>query len=210
MNRVELPNLEYFDVFDERKNRTLKGHDQEWYGSWRQRMSGCGPTTASNVLRYIAAGVPAQWKKTDATDLMDQVWKHVTPGRGGVNSAAKLRSGMVSYAKLIGLNIQIETLDVPRKRDARPPLSELAGFVNGGLGAGLPVAFLNLHNGAERQLDKWHWVTVTGMDFEPDFSAAAVDIMDNCNLLRVDLGRWLQTTALGGGFVRFNFGSVQN
>jgi hypothetical protein len=65
------------------------------------------------------------------------------------------------------------------------------------------VAFLNLDNGLERQLDKWHWVTVTGLACDEAGGEARIDILDNCEQFGVNLGRWLSSAARGGGFVRF-------
>jgi hypothetical protein len=219
--------MEYFNVFDPQKDRVFKGADQDWYGSWWRRVSGCGPTTASNLIWYLsrsaedpdapaaqgesgarsvsaAQGESAARDKRDAVFLMNQVWKYVTPGKGGVNNTELLRSGVARYAEAAGLRLRAENLDVPGERSARPPLRGVIRFIGAGLAEDLPVSFLNLHNGAEKQLEKWHWVTITAMDAEADGGAASLDILDNCGFLRVDLGRWLATTVKGGGFVRFS------
>ncbi|MDR2156179.1 MAG: hypothetical protein LBO81_00145 [Clostridiales Family XIII bacterium] len=230
--RVMLSNLEYFDLADARGGETVKGGDQDWYGSWWRRMSGCGPTTATNVILYLtnararapeagdaatpgaagAAGQSAAPAKNRAPEirekeefirLMNRVWKYVTPGRGGVNSTAKLRRGIAGYAAAEGLRLRTEAMDIADARAERPPLAHVAAFIQGGLARDLPVAFLNLHNGLELQLEKWHWVTITGLACEAD-GAVRVEILDNCNLLDVNLGRWLSSAARGGGFVRFS------
>ncbi|MDR2132528.1 MAG: hypothetical protein LBP30_04190 [Clostridiales Family XIII bacterium] len=203
--RVELSNLEYFDIADARGGETVKGGDQDWYGSWWRRMSGCGPTTATNVILYVTnarAGAEIR-EKEEFVRLMNRVWKHVTPGRGGINTTAKLRQGLAGYAGAEGLRLRTEALDIPDARADRPALACVAAFIRDGLARDLPVAFLNLHNGLELQLEKWHWVTITGLEYE-EGGAARVDILDNCSLLSVNLGRWLSSAARGGGFVRFS------
>jgi hypothetical protein len=221
MRRVELSSIEYFDVFDARGSRVCKGGDQEWYGSWWRRLSGCGPTTTANMIWYLARAREAQggpapqkalpfadgentpkWEKQGFLLLMNQVWKHVTPGRGGVNNTELLRKGAESCAASMGLQLAAESMDVGDAPSDRPTLESAARFIGGGLAADLPVAFLNLHNGAEKQLDKWHWVTITALESEE--GAATLHILDNCNFLCVNLGRWLATTTKGGGFVRFH------
>ncbi|MDR2089853.1 MAG: hypothetical protein LBP73_10945 [Clostridiales Family XIII bacterium] len=204
--RVTLSNLEYFDLIDAHGGETVKGGDQDWYGSWWRRMSGCGPTTATNVILYLTNArtrAPEIRGKEEFIRLMNRVWKHVTPGRGGVNSTAKLRQGIAGYAAAEGLRLRTEALDIADARADRPPLAHVAAFIQGGLARDLPVAFLNLHNGLELQLEKWHWVTITGLVCEAD-GAVRIEILDNCNLLSVNLGRWLSSAARGGGFVRFS------
>jgi hypothetical protein len=211
--RVALSNLEYFDLRDAPGGKTVKGGDQDWYGSWWRRMAGCGPTTATNVILYLRnaqadVAEPCETRgegirdKREFIRLMNHMWKHVTPGRGGVNTTMKLRQGLAGYSGAEGLRLRSEALDISDDRRTRPPLAQLVEFIRAGLERDLPVAFLNLHNGLELQLDKWHWVTITGMDYE-EGGAARIEILDNCSLLSVDLGRWLSSAARGGGFVRF-------
>ncbi|MDR2296299.1 MAG: hypothetical protein LBD95_05820 [Clostridiales Family XIII bacterium] len=208
--RVALSNLEYFDLRDAENGETVKGGDQDWYASWWRRMAGCGPTTATNVILYLRnaragaaeAGGEGVRDKREFIRLMDRVWRYVTPGRGGVNTTMKLRQGVAGYAGDEGLRLRTEALDIDDSRNARPPLAQVAAFIRVGLERDLPVAFLNLHNGVELQLEKWHWVTITAMDCGDD-GAVRLEILDNCSLLHVNLGRWLASAERGGGFVRF-------
>jgi hypothetical protein len=208
--RAALSNLEYFALRDAEGGETVKGGDQDWYASWWRRMAGCGPTTAANVILYLRnardAADPRGAALRDRREfirLMDRVWKYVTPGRGGVNTTMKLRQGIAGYSGAEGLRLRTEALDIDDAPGARPQLARIVEFIRAGLERDLPVAFLNLHNGLELQLEKWHWVTITGMDYEADGGAASIEILDNCNLLRVNLGRWLASAERGGGFVRF-------
>ena len=58
-----------------------------------------------------------------------------------------------------------------------------------------PVAFLNLHNGLEKRLDWWHWVTITALDGDN------VTILDSGAELEIDLRLWYQTSKKRGGLV---------
>jgi hypothetical protein len=167
-------------------------------------MAGCGPTTSANAILYITNSRTDEriCEKQDFIRLMDKLWKYVTPGRGGVNSTLKLRQGMNAYSGAANLKLRTEALDIPAEREARPRLEHVTEFIRVGLERDLPVAFLNLHNGLESQLDQWHWVTVTGLEYEAGESSK-LEILDNCNTLDVNPGRWLDSTTRGGGFVRF-------
>jgi hypothetical protein len=134
---------------------------------------------------------------------MDRMWKYVTPGRGGVNTTQKLRQGVAGYSAQNGLRLRTEALDVADARAERPSLERATEFIRVGLERDLPVVFLNLDNGLELQLDKWHWVTITGLAYDEAGGAAIIEILDNCDRLDVNLGRWLSSAARGGGFVRF-------
>ncbi|MDR1571698.1 MAG: hypothetical protein LBS32_04155 [Clostridiales Family XIII bacterium] len=207
MKRLMLSDLERFNVLDARSGRVVKGHDQEWYPSWWRRVAGCGPTTASNIVRYQELGLLGEgcWERADAVRLMNAIWKHLTPRKGGVSSAGMFREGAEGYAAAMGARLRAECLDVPEARPLRPSPETVVKFVAAGLGEDRPIAFLNLHNGSELQLDRWHWVTIVAMEHEDDFSAAQVDVLDNCRFIRLSLTGWLATTARGGGFVGLSF-----
>ena len=92
---------------------------------------------------------------------------------------------------------------MPEERGQRPALNEVVDFLRSGLRQDAPVAFLNLCNGEEENLHRWHWVTVVGMEYAADGSQAVLYTLDEGRKKTVDLGLWLKTTVLGGGFVYF-------
>lgn len=49
---------EFFEVHGAGAEDACFGCDQEWYNSEWQRISGCGPTAASNLVYYIAKSRP--------------------------------------------------------------------------------------------------------------------------------------------------------
>jgi hypothetical protein len=63
-----------------------------------------------------------------------------------------------------------------------------------------PVAFLNLCNGKEKNLDRWHWVTVVSMEYTPP---VLLRVLDGGTVKTVDLALWRDTTTDGGGFAYF-------
>lgn len=77
----------------------------------------------------------------------------------------------------------------------RPPYEQVEAFVRRALERDCPVAFLNLHNGRVKELDYWHWVTITALE---DTTAV---ILDSGSALRIDLRLWYETTKRRGGFV---------
>ena len=86
-------------------------------------------------------------------------------------------------------------MEVPK----RPVLYEVIEFIQNGLRADTPIAFLNLDNGAETALEAWHWVTITAIYAEE--TDAVVDICDEGVKKQINLRLWLETTVQGGGFI---------
>ena len=83
----------------------------------------------------------------------------------------------------------------PTPRTKRPPWEQLRSFVTASLEADCPVAFLNLDNGKVKQLHRWHWVTLIGLDGD------TASIVDNGEAFTMDLHLWYDTTKTRGGFV---------
>ena len=189
---------EGMNVLDENSGQTTKGCSQEWYPSLWQRLSGCGPTTVANISlykNYKNHSVP--FAKKESLELMQEVWKFVTPTNHGINTTRLLYGGARSYFKHKGWSAAYEVLDVPREKRRRPPVAELLAFVAEGLLMDAPVAFLNLHSGQEKRLDAWHWTTIVSQN------DASVELYDAGKSRIGDLALWLETTKTGGGLVYF-------
>jgi hypothetical protein len=101
------------------------------------------------------------------------------------------------------LNVQFRVIDVPQLKSNRPRLTEVLNFLEEAFDNDVPVAFLNLCNGDEKNLERWHWVTVVSLNVSDDGRDAFVDILDSGIIKKIDLGLWYDTTTLGGGFVYF-------
>ena len=205
-NSYSLTQLDNIHFMDDNGN-ILFGCDQEWYGSHWQRMAGCGPTVAATILLYLSRmhGIVLPHKvecKSDCIMLMESVWKHVTPSTMGVYPVEQLPDGVLSFAHENGFDLESFVLNIPKSSKGRPTVAEVVEFISGGLNLDCPVAFLNLASGKISNLDSWHWVTVVGIEAD-DQGNANLLIYDGAKTLLVDLGLWLGSTRLGGGFVYF-------
>lgn len=182
------------------------GCDQRWYKKTWQRMSGCGPTTASSLFLYhqrASQGMP-QPDKAKCLRLMEEMWEYITPTWQGVHTTGVFLEGAKCFAKARGLQADTAALDVPRELDARPTLDTVLSFLQDSLKNDLPVAFLNHNNGEEKVLDSHHWVAIVALSYTPG-GAAEIAFLDEAILKRIDVGSWLRTTTGGGGFATVRF-----
>lgn len=191
---------------EDREGNTWRGCDQEWFSSHWQRLAGCGPCVVSNIMLYLykegLADLPLEVADKDGfIKLMEAVWEHVTPTTRGIHMSELLCRGAMGFAEAYGLKITCNSLDIGKRKSERPELKAVADFIAEGLEKNLPVAFLNLSNGAVRNLDQWHWVTIVALKREGGDESVTADIYDGGMQKTVDLKLWYETTTLGGGFV---------
>jgi hypothetical protein len=130
--------------------------------------------------------------------LQTEMFGFVTPTMRGVHNSDIFTKGIVNYGEAHGVKIATSVLDVPQFM--RPSVKSVYDFVAEGLQSDCPVAFLNLSNGNQHQLDNWHWVTIIAID-----DAMSAKICDQGRIIHVNLGAWLRTTMLGGAFVFVRF-----
>ncbi len=178
------------------------GANQDWYSAYWHRKAGCGPTTAANILRYMAdrLDLPVQsGQKEQMQKLMEWTWDYVTPGLMGLNSTRLFEEGMDRLLEDINSPLRCQVLNIDDEQGKRAQLHELEAFLGEGLGADSPVAFLNLDRGALQNLESWHWVTIIGIERSGESLWAIC--ADNGRMLRLDMNRWLETTKRHGGFV---------
>lgn len=197
-----------FRLYDESTDKTFFGCTQEWYNTEWQRKAGCGPTTASNIILYMSQQKPSfgengkrYGKKEESLALMEEVWQYVTPTNRGVNTTKLFYESLMGYMKSKGLNAAYRCIDVPEETNKRPGFGKLLEFIGQALEKDAPVAFLNLCNGEEKNLDRWHWVTIISLDYTEDGESAFVNILDEGMIKRIDIALWYKTTVLGGGFI---------
>lgn len=177
------------------------GLDQEFYKTKWKRLSGCGPTAASNLYLYHLPRLDRNRTMEEGLEIMDAIWKYVTPRfGGGVKNTQIFTTGMSAFLRDQGKSYTVDVIDVPKKKELRRPLSEVRDFMRQAIDDDLPVAFLNLHNGEEKQLDAWHWVTVVGIEMSTK-DEMYLDIFDGGKLISVNLDQWYAKTKDGGGFV---------
>lgn len=208
MTIISINNVNLYKLLDSSDNIEYYGSNQEWYGRRWQRMSGCGPSTVTNIIYYInCTGMePAlrrELTKEECIALMKEMWNYVTPSLGGVSSTAMLKSGVDRYLREKNIKLTMETLDVPKTTAERPGTGKVIEFIEQSLKKDCPVAFLNLERGKVVNLDSWHWVTLVSLIYDKEEPVLA-EILDSGVRKRIDLGLWLRTTKLGGGFVSFH------
>lgn len=180
-----------------------QGADQDWFPRQIQRWSGCGPTTAALALSYLAArpAFSPLWpqrcmEREPFARFMCQVWDYVTPGAHGLNRPELFQAGVEAFARDRGVALRPQVLEIPAARTRRPSFEAVSAFVGEGLQADCPVAFLNLSNGKVADLDRWHWVTIAGLD------GPTAHILDSGRAFPIDLALWHETSKKRGGFVR--------
>ncbi len=209
MTRISIKDIHLFEIKDEREPGILYGCDQDWYGKHWQRMAGCGPCTVTNIMYYVYKAhrhSKLGQTRSDYLKLMNEIWNYVTPGMGGVSSTSMLMNGFGRYLQEQKLKYTLDNIDIERKVQQRPELSELIAFLENALMNDIPAAFLNLEHGTIHELESWHWVTVLALEYDLEEKAALITIMDNGDIKRIDLARWLSSTKLGGGFVSLTLG----
>jgi hypothetical protein len=196
-----------FRIIDESCNESYFGCSQEWYAKKWQRMSGCGPTAASNIMMYInnrksALGMKDSCRsKDECQSFMEEMWRYVTPTLMGVHTTKRFYEGMAEYAESMKMSVRFEVCDLPQDENRRPELTEMLRFIEGALEKDCPVAFLNLCNGQELSLDRWHWVTIISLEHSEDAENAVIEVLDEGAIKRLNLSLWYNTTKRGGGFV---------
>lgn len=201
MTTISVINAEYFKILDDMTNDKFYGCNQKWYKKLWQRQAGCGPTVASNIILYSNKKIGTS--KNESIELMEELWKHVTPTIKGVNTTNIFYNGLLSYARAMNLSLSYNALDIPMKKEIRPSFDKVVDFIKASLEKDIPLAFLNLCNGEEKCLDKWHWVTLISLEFNEDLSSAIIEILDEGMKKTIDLLLWYNTTTMGGGFVSF-------
>ena len=166
--------------------------DQDWYNSYIKRLAGCGPTTASTITMYELNKLNYhEYTKKEFISLMKDLWKYITPGMMGVDTVDKYKDGYDKYLKTSNLNIsksKILILDTAS-------IDEIENYLQEAIKADHPVAFLNLNNGSEKQIDSWHWTTIVSL--ENINNNLYVEICDEGLLKKVNLSNWLNTSSRG-------------
>ena len=188
---------------------TLRGCNQDWYQIEFRRRAGCGPVAATNILlylrkRYDVEKLPYRNGDIDeALAAMNDVFQYVRPKRRGLHTVKKFVRGMSKLGRNYGLRFWYQYILVPPQAELRPDLGAVVEFIRAGLSNDVPIAFLNLDAGdVEAQLSSWHWVTVIELTATGG-GEFVLRYYDQSKSLEVDLGKWLNTTAKGGGFAYF-------
>lgn len=209
MKTKSLANLNVFKILDETTHQSNYGCQQLWYPKKWQRLSGCGPTVATNLFFYLSHKhahlelEESSKSKVNWISLMEEMWKYVTPSLRGVNTTQMFYKPLSAFMKSKGISTDYRFFDISKEIARRPEFREILNFLEEALTQDVPVAFLNLDNGEVENLDRWHWVTIISLECSEDENRASANILDEGQIKSIDLTLWYNTTTLGGGFVYF-------
>jgi len=207
---ISVLNPEILTVTDSQTLKTYFGGAQEWYSSDWGRKAGCGPTCAANLTAYLALTHPTlkalyNGKSMDLSEFlrhMDEIFPFVKPGPMGLNKVELFSEGVVAFAENRNVSLTPHVFVVTGNRTLnRPPVSELTEFVRAGLAADCPLGFLNLSRGRAKNLQNWHWISITSADIEADKLTAHAS--DEGFPIKFDLRLWYMSTRMSGGLVYF-------
>lgn len=204
MERYAIKRPDFLNIIDNTApNNFSYGLTQEWYKDKYQVLAGCGATVASTILSYYEQNKNFKnLKKEDVLTTMEELWEYLLPIKGmGLYSTELFYEGIKKYASEKNLNLSYNYLNINLK--IKPNLEEVVDYLKAELLNDRPVAFLNLCNGEEEALDKWHWVTVYEI-FEED-NEYYLNIFDDREIKKINLSLWYNTIQNDGGFVSFYF-----
>ncbi len=196
-------------IIKENTGREAFGGNQAWYPKYWARQSGCGPTSAANIMAYLADTRTEYIKlyeqksrlKEDFIRHMEVLFEYVKPGPMGVNHVDKYINGVHNYAKSKGVFLKTNMLSVEKETISNRTKKELAEFVQKAMEQDAPIAFLNLSRGEEIHLQNWHWITITSVQVEENHIWAVAS--DEGKKRRFDLLLWYLTTGMHGGLIYF-------
>ena len=204
MQEIQLKNVSRLQLRETGKP-VLYGYDQDWYGTVWQRKSGCGPTAATLLTDYILQrdgylpedSRDSQEKRATAMEI---IWNYVTPHpQGGLYKPQWLQQGVQQFLdERMPNTYQAEMLPILPFRIGKVRRADICAFIQAGLQADSPIAFLNLSRGDERELQSWHWISIVGQQGNDPVQATCYD---NGIVTHFFPEKWLKSTTLGGGLV---------
>ena len=172
MNDVSIKHPEWLDI--DVNGDISHGYDQEWFDDEWQRLSGCGPTSAAQVLSYSEfrdglLDVSTTANHALALERMNVVWNYVKPRfGGGVYKTQWMERGLSRLFDDKNLPYEVHMLNVSPFSASRVEVEAAAQFIHDALSQDVPVAFLNRHKGKEPALYTWHWVPLYKMFMDGD------------------------------------------
>jgi len=141
-------------------------------------------------------GFSQEWYK-DEWQRRAGCGNYLLPTEQGLNSIKLFYDGIKSYYDDKEVTIDYINVDIKNKVS----LEEIIKFICKELTEDKPLAFLNLCNGEENNLDKWHWVVVVEM-FEEN-GEHFLNIIDDKEIIKINLSLWYRTIKNDGGFITF-------
>ena len=192
-------NIKNIDLMKVKDNESIYyGFSQEWYKDIWQQKAGCGATVASSIINYYnQIDNFKEVEIADAVKIMEELWYYLLPTYYGLNSVKLFYDGIKNYYNNKEVIIDYINVDIKNK----PSLDEIINFIGKELSEDRPVAFLNLCNGEEKNLDKWHWVVV--VEIFKENGEYFLNIIDDKKIKKINLSLWYRTITNDGGFITF-------
>ncbi len=195
-------NIDRMIIKDNENNEIYYGGDQEWFSTDWQKKAGCGPTTAATMILYEYS--KNQYDRLSFLRLMESLWNYITPTSRGVDTLERFAEGYKKYVKdQYNLFLKIFYLNIVEDINQRQSNEFIFLQLNKAVQTNHPIAFLNLHQGKEKKLYTWHWVTLVSLSYDKYNDELRGLIIDEGLLKSINLGLWLKTSQKGGGFVWF-------
>lgn len=186
-----------FRIIDQDNQKIYDGLNQDWFLKKWNQMSGCGPTIATSMILFHQHQV--EMTLTQAKEAMENVRKFVKPTIGGIYNTSLLIGGIKKYLKKENILATIKAMDVYYDDHSPLQYQQMIEFIQTGLNHHVPIAFLNLSNGNQTQLEAWHWVLISKMEMIEQEMIATV--LDNTKWYQISLNQWHQTSKKNAGFV---------
>ncbi|WP_339123454.1 hypothetical protein LDK20_09530 [Fusobacterium nucleatum] len=195
--KAKIKNIDLMKVKD--NENTYYGFSQEWYKDIWQQKAGCGATVASSIINYYnQIDNFKEVEIADAVKIMEELWYYLLPTYYGLNSVKLFYDGIKNYYNN-NKEVIIDYINVDIKN--KPSLDEIINFIGKELSEDRPIAFLNLCNGEEKNLDKWHWVVV--VEIFKENGEYFFNIIDDKKIKKINLSLWYGTMTNDGGFITF-------
>lgn len=106
----------------------------------------------------------------------------------GVDTVSKYQDGYDKYLKTSNLSLSKNKILILNNSS----INEIFNYLFEAINDDHPVAFLNLDNGSENQIDSWHWTTIVSLEKIDD--TIYVNLCDEGLLKKVNLSNWIKTS----------------
>ncbi len=187
--------------------------------SWNGRIFSCinpdwcsrihsGASVAASMTTYLVNSRPDYYplypsmsmQRYTTTELMEEYWTAMNPGKRGVLTLFPFRYALEQRAQEAEMEIPLRELDIPSVKLAKPSLGQCIGFIRAGIEADCPVAMLNLHSGKVPRLHHPRWIMITGITLNGE-GPVECTYLDKTRERTLDFRLWYDTTWRGGGLV---------
>jgi len=180
-----------FNIYD--SEISYYGGNQYWFPKKFNQLSGCGPVVAANITAYLSQTFTDKYNalypykgivnKKDFTMHMVEIRKYVKPGIFGLTSVNKFSDAVLAFSKIRGVSLTSHILD--EKTDS---IQEAINFIFEALSQRLPIAILVLkHQNKEFKEYTWHWMTITGLNLNPQSNKCYISVSTYGERREIDL-----------------------